>query len=43
MNLEIGDNLVLVLSLVINAVLVPLVAKYHNNCTKLKAKLGKID
>jgi len=40
MNIEIGDNLVLIISLVVNAVLVPLVAKYHSNCSKLKARLN---
>ena len=37
--IEIGDNLVLVISLIVNVVLAPLATKYHYNCKKLKRQL----
>lgn len=41
MNIEIGDNLVLIISLIINVVLAPLVARYRINCKKLKDQLNE--
>jgi len=39
MNIELGDNMVLILSLFINAILVPFITKYHYSCKNLKAQL----
>jgi len=41
MNIEIGDNLLLILSLIINAVIVPLLVRYRINCKKLKDRLNE--
>jgi len=41
MNIEIGDNMVLIISLLINVILAPLVARYRINCKKLKDRLNE--
>jgi len=41
LNIEIGDNVVLIISLIVNVVLAPLVARYRINCKKLKDRLNE--
>lgn len=41
MNIEIGDNMVLIISLLINVILAPIVARYRINCKKLKDRLNE--
>jgi hypothetical protein len=39
--IEIGNNMVVIISLIVNAVLAPLVVHLNRQCTHLKSRIGQ--